>query len=74
MQEQYWIIGETAGKIYRALESSGEVTAAQLQKKIDFKDTAIFHQSLGWLAREGKVGFIRKGRQTVLSLLPSAVV
>jgi len=69
MQEQYWAIGETAGKIYRELDGAGELTAASLQKKIDVKDNPLFWQAIGWLAREGKIGFTRKGRQTTLSLL-----
>lgn len=55
MQEEYYLIGETAGKIHKALAASGETTPAKLQKAVGMADTALFNQALGWLAREDKI-------------------
>jgi hypothetical protein len=73
MQEQYQAIGETAGKIYRALEKSSAMEAASLQKEINATDSALFNQALGWLAREEKIDFRRKGKSWNVSLLGTAV-
>lgn len=72
-QEQYQMIGETAGKIYRALENKGAFPTATLQKEIEVSDAALFHQALGWLAREDKVNFEKKGKGIILSLTGSVV-
>ena len=68
MQDQYQPIGETAGKIYQALESSGMRTLTELQKEIKVSDAALFHQAIGWLAREDKIAFSKKGNQAALEL------
>ncbi len=73
MQEQYQAIGETAGKIYRTLEQTGAQTAAVLQKEIKETNTALFHQALGWLSREGKLLFEKSGRTLRVSLAPTQV-
>ncbi|MBU3759545.1 MAG: hypothetical protein FGM27_06390 [Candidatus Omnitrophica bacterium] len=69
MQDEYYLIGETAGKIYKALLASGETTSAKLQKAVGMKDTALFNQALGWLAREDKISMKWTGRTVKLSLL-----
>ena len=61
MQEQYQKTGETAGKIYQALEKNGGRTLSALQKEIGVNDTALFNQAIGWLCREGKLDFEKKG-------------
>ncbi len=61
-------IGETAGKIYQTLEKSGAQDAGSLQKETEIKDAALFNQSLGWLAREGNIGFEKKGTSLEVSL------
>lgn len=68
MQEQYQAIGETAGKIYRALEKGGTMEIASLQREINFPDSALFNQALGWLAREDKIDFRKKGKEWTVSL------
>lgn len=68
MQEQYYFIGEAAGKIFRRLEKNGSTPASVLQKEVGLKDTALFNQSLGWLAREGKVNLTKKSRVWEISL------
>lgn len=68
MQEQNQVIGETAGKIYRTLEKSGPMDTASLQKEAGGLDAALFNQALGWLAREDKINFQKKGRSWTVSL------
>jgi len=68
MQEQYYGIGETAGKIYKALENKGEMTLAKLMGEVG-TDEALFNQAIGWLARENNINFSKIGRSTKVSLL-----
>jgi hypothetical protein len=60
-------IGETAGLIYRALESGGKLTIAKIKKEVE-ADSFIFYAAIGWLAREGKIEISKSGRSIVLSL------
>ncbi len=68
MQEQYYAIGEAAGKIYKALEKEGEITGAKLQKAASVTDTALFNQAIGWLARESNISLKKSGRSVKVSL------
>lgn len=68
MSDLYKEIGETAGKIYRALEAHRELTFEDLKEKAEVGDTALLHQGLGWLARENNIHFHRKGKQKKFSL------
>ena len=65
---QYVEIGETAGKIYRELEKNGEQATESVRKEIGLQDAALFNQALGWLAREGKVNFQKKGANWQIAL------
>lgn len=73
MQEQYQAIGETAGKIYRVLEKNGAMEMVSLQKEINVQDPALYNQALGWLAREDKIDFLKKGKTGAISLTGSQV-
>lgn len=74
MQEQYHAIGETAGKIYTALEKDNEgKTVTALQKETEAADSELFHQALGWLAREGKLNFSKSGKNLKISLIGANV-
>ena len=73
MQELCQVIGETAGKIYRGLEKNGAMETALLQKEINVPDSALFNQALGWLAREDKIDFLKKGKTWAISLIGSQV-
>ncbi len=68
MQDEYYLIGETAGKIYKALETSGETTAVKLHKAVPV-NSDLFHQALGWLAREDKISMKWSGKTVKISLL-----
>ena len=68
MQEQYYGIGETAGKIYKTLERKGEMTLAKLLGEVG-ADEALFNQAIGWLARENNINFGKVGKIVKVSLL-----
>ncbi len=51
MQEE---IGLTAGMIWQALDSKGELSLAQLKKAVNGK-APVFDWAIGWLAREDKI-------------------
>lgn len=73
MQDQNHVIGETAGKIYRTLEKSCATETASLQKGAGVTDSALFNQALGWLAREDKIDFQKKGKGWTISLVGTQV-
>ncbi len=49
-------IGENAGHIWQLLNEEGEMQLKELLKISAIEETE-FNRSLGWLAREDKVGF-----------------
>lgn len=51
-------VGETAGKIWRALSSDGPQTVAQLKKKVNGASDLV-NFALGWLAREDKIEIVQ---------------
>jgi Winged helix-turn-helix domain (DUF2582) len=60
-------IGETAGQIWKILDSKGTLTVAKLVKELDApRDTVM--QALGWLAREDKINIEEDSRTRVVSL------
>ncbi len=61
-------IGENAGKIWKTLNESGEMTMTQVKKKATLNDLEI-NMALGWLAREEKVSFNKKGKATKITLI-----
>jgi glutamine cyclotransferase len=60
-------IGDTAGKIWHALETKDEVALSQLPKIVKEKDLLVY-QGLGWLARENKVIYRVDGNRTFVSI------
>lgn len=60
-------IGETAGRVWEVLREREEVTISQLPRILE-ENTAIVHQSLGWLAREGKIEYRKEGRSIFIYL------
>lgn len=62
MDERALKIGEAAGLVWRTLEGRSEgLTAAQLKARTSL-DAELLHQAIGWLAREGKIGFRAGGK------------
>jgi len=49
-------IGENAGHIWRLLNEKDEMQLTELLKISEIEESE-FNRSLGWLAREDKVGF-----------------
>ena len=64
MQES---IVEAAGKIWNYLNENGEVTTKKLQRDLDLNDNFI-NMGLGWLSREDKINYSKKGYYTKVSL------
>lgn len=63
------LIGVTAGKIYQCLaDRMGEPVPLDAVRRTVGGSTAIFHMAIGWLAREDKVAFLRRGRTTLVAL------
>lgn len=58
---------ETAGKIWEYLNEKGEVTTKKMNKDLGL-DENFTGLGLGWLAREDKVTFNKKGSYTKVSL------
>lgn len=60
-------IGKTAGKVWEYLADNGETTIANLKKELSLKaDEA--SMALGWLAREDKLDFVKKGVKNIIKL------
>jgi hypothetical protein len=60
-------IGETAGQVWRLLESDGPQTLAQIKKKLGTK-LGYTEYALGWLAREEKIEITAEKRTYKVSL------
>lgn len=63
---------EAAGKTWRTLGEKGELNITQLPKVLK-EDDAIVYQALGWLAREDKINYTVKNKQTTVSLVEAEV-
>lgn len=50
-------IGETAGRVWKLLESDGAQTLGQVKKKLS-AGNGMADYALGWLAREDKIEFV----------------
>ncbi len=60
-------VGETAGAVYRLLESEGALTTVQLKKKLNSKADLLSY-ALGWLAREDKIDFVPEKKSLKIQL------
>ncbi len=64
-----WIVrvGETAGVVWKTLDSAGPISVAKLVKAAGQpRDTVML--ALGWLAREDKVNIEEDGRTRMVTL------
>lgn len=66
MEMQETII-ETAGQIWNYLNEKGEVTTKKMQKDLCLEDNMAF-MGLGWLSREDKINYQKRGAHTKVSL------
>jgi uncharacterized protein HemY len=62
-------VGEAAGKVWHTLKESGEMSTAQLKKKIGADDKTLW-MALGWLSREDKLNFNQAKNTLKISLKP----
>ncbi len=62
-------IGITAGKIWEKLGEKGEISLTQLPRSVKEK-SQVAYQSLGWLAKEGKIQYNQNKTKTTVSLTP----
>jgi len=60
-------IVESAGQIWSYLNEKGEVTTTKMKKDLGL-DENFTAMGLGWLAREDKVNFTKRGAHTKISL------
>lgn len=61
------VIGEAAGKVWKALGAKGKVALTTLPKVLE-EDGALVNQAIGWLARESKIEFEKEGRAVYVKL------
>ena len=61
-------IGDNAGKIWETLNANGSMSVAQVKKKTTLSDPET-NMAIGWLAREEKVSFTKKGKSINIALV-----
>ena len=64
-------IADCARRILAMLGTLGEVNVLRLAEHLGER-SVLTYQALGWLAREGKLRYSRKGTQVYVSLGPGA--
>ena len=60
-------IGRVAGEVWAHLNKNGETTLAQLKRKVS-GGADLVNLAVGWLAREEKLTFDKKGRTIKVAL------
>jgi hypothetical protein len=60
-------IGDTAGNVWRALETKGPQSLGALKKNVKAPGDLVL-MAVGWLAREEKLALEQKGRTQLLRL------
>ena len=60
-------VGETAGKVWQALNDNGPLTLAQLKKKVNGSEELV-SLALGWLAREDKIDITQEKKSYRIAL------
>jgi hypothetical protein len=53
-------IGDAAGTIWQYLDKHGETTVSSLRQRVKLSEQIVL-MAIGWLAREGKLNFVREG-------------
>ena len=61
-------IGENAGHIWQLLNEKGEIQLSKLLEISEIEENE-FNRSLGWLAREGKIGFFSDDENEIVFLV-----
>lgn len=60
-------IGENAGKIWRLLDTLGQIDIDTISKKTEMKNEDIY-SAIGWLSRENKIKFLCRDKQLIYEL------
>lgn len=60
-------IGQLAGHVWDFLEEEEQASVSAISRAIDAPQTKV-NMAIGWLAKEGKLEFVSKGRGTAVSL------
>ena len=60
-------IGENAGKIWRLLDTLGQIDIDTISKKTEMKNEDIY-SAIGWLSRENKIKFLCKDKELIYEL------
>lgn len=60
-------VGNAAGRVWDALKQKEKVEISALARMLKEK-TAIVYQAVGWLAREDKIDYKKKGDKIYVSL------
>lgn len=60
--------GEIAGKIWQALNESGELAGKDLRKAVKAKSEKDLYLGIGWLLREGKINAVEAEKDVLFSL------
>ena len=60
-------IGDVAGQVWHYLDAQGPVTLSKLARDVDAPRDLVM-QGVGWLAREGKVVFLKGSRSKRVAL------
>jgi Winged helix-turn-helix domain (DUF2582) len=60
-------IGDAAGRIWQYLDKHGATTPGSLSQRMKLS-SQIAAMAIGWLAREGKLNFIKEGRTMKVDL------
>ena len=64
-------IAECADRIVRRLEVVAEMNVLRLAEHLGER-SVVAYQALGWLAREGRVRYTRRGSEVYISRAPGA--
>lgn len=60
-------IGKQAGHVWKELNSKGALSIAALKKSQNLGETEV-QRAIGWLAREDKIFFEKKGKSVLVGL------
>jgi predicted transcriptional regulator len=69
-EEELWMeqtIGTAAGVVWTYLNKHGETNVTQLKKSVNLSPVLV-NRAIGWLAREGKITEVQKGRTSNFKL------
>jgi hypothetical protein len=62
------VIGELAGQVWQYLDENGEASVNKVMTDTGLGKNEI-QRAIGWLAREGKLSIVTKGRTETLLLV-----